>query len=223
LSIAAITDVTTPSNRSKSLALVGIAFSLAFTLGPSLGAYFASQDLFHLASSPIVNLPLIGEIKLNSYAVPAAITLGLLLIETVYLGVCLPETKGWEKVEEEEEEPKKGEVETKKRSLEERRERLRKLEWIHFGFLFFFSGELLVISERGCLSLIRFEEFTGAEFTITFLTNNLFDFTNAVSVSSLLHGPPTSDTDNWFRCHSAKWSTPRIHRYPLFASPRWLR
>jgi len=152
LSIAAITDVTTPSTRSKSLALVGIAFSLAFTLGPSLGAYFASQDLFRLASSPMISLPLIGQVKLNSYAVPAAITLGLLAIETVYLGVYLPETKGWKKGEEEEE-AKKGEVETKMRSLKDRKERLRKLEWIHFGFLFFFSGELSLMSVTGRFSL----------------------------------------------------------------------
>jgi len=89
----------------------------------------------------MINFPLIGHVKLNSYAVPAAITLGLLAIETVYLGGYLPETKGWKKAEEEEE-AKKGEVETKMRSLEDRKERLRKLEWIHFGFLFFFSGTL---------------------------------------------------------------------------------
>lgn len=33
LSTAIISDVTTPSTRSRSLALVGIAFSVCFTLG----------------------------------------------------------------------------------------------------------------------------------------------------------------------------------------------
>lgn len=39
--------------------------------------------------------------------------------------------------------------------------RLATLEWIHFGFLFFFSG---------------------AEFTLTFLTYNLFSYTNVVRI-----------------------------------------
>ncbi|GAA5967489.1 hypothetical protein JCM3765_004686 [Sporobolomyces pararoseus] len=177
LSIAAISDVTTPATRSKSLALVGIAFSLAFTLGPSLGAYFASKDLFHLALSPIVNVPILGNIKLNSYAVPASITLALLTVETLYLAVYLPETKNWRKLQSgEAKETKVTSRQEVKRTLEERRERLERLEWIHFGFLFFFSG---------------------AEFTITFLTNNLFDFSNAQNgrllgfigvLSSLLQG-----------------------------------
>ncbi|GAA5930104.1 uncharacterized protein JCM15063_004718 [Sporobolomyces koalae] len=180
LSIASITDVTTPATRSKSLALVGIAFSVAFTLGPSLGAYFAARDWFHLSSSPTIDLPLVGPIGLNSYAVPAAITLALLTVETLYLTARLPETKGWKLAvtREEKSEPshQQGTEETVPRTVAERRERLGKLESIHFGFLFFFSG---------------------AEFTITFLTNNLFDFSNAQNgrllgfigiLSSLLQG-----------------------------------
>ncbi|GAA6010640.1 hypothetical protein JCM11491_003006 [Sporobolomyces phaffii] len=180
LSIAAISDVTTPATRSKSLALVGIAFSLAFTLGPSLGAYFASTDLFRLASSPSIKIPLLDTtVALNSYAVPAAITFGLLTIETLYLALRLPETRGWkqeEVVERDGATVGDDEGSVRRRSVSERRERLRTLEWIHFGFLFFFSG---------------------AEFTITFLTHNLFDFSNAQNgrllgfigiLSSLLQG-----------------------------------
>jgi len=82
----------------------------------------------------------LGDTKLNSYAVPAATTLGLLSIETLYLALCLPETKGWRKdVEEPTAEEKK---DKSSRTMKERKERLKNLEWIHFGFLFFFSGEL---------------------------------------------------------------------------------
>jgi predicted MFS family arabinose efflux permease len=48
MSIAMITDITTPETRSRGLALVGIAFALGFTVGPPLGAFFASIDLFEV-------------------------------------------------------------------------------------------------------------------------------------------------------------------------------
>ncbi|XP_076165230.1 major facilitator superfamily domain-containing protein rtet isoform X2 [Ptiloglossa arizonensis] len=41
LSIAIITDVTSPKTRGKAMALVGIAFSIGFVLGPMIGAFFA--------------------------------------------------------------------------------------------------------------------------------------------------------------------------------------
>jgi MFS family permease len=46
VSIAILSDVSTPATRHRSLALVGIAFSLCFTAGPLLGAYLASKP-FH--------------------------------------------------------------------------------------------------------------------------------------------------------------------------------
>ncbi|CEQ42027.1 SPOSA6832_03804, partial [Sporobolomyces salmonicolor] len=179
LSIACITDVTTPSTRSRSLALVGIAFSIAFTLGPSLGAYFASTNFGRGTLSPITVPFLNKEVQLNSYAVPAAITVVLLATETAYLAACLPETKGWQKPVESEGEKEK-ESEGPKRSVAEREKRLRELEWVHLGFLFFFSG---------------------AEYTLTFLTHNLFDYSNAVS----------------------KWPPPRLYRCPLLPPSRRLR
>jgi MFS family permease len=48
MSIAMITDITTSETRSRGLALVGIAFALGFTVGPPLGAFFASVDLFEV-------------------------------------------------------------------------------------------------------------------------------------------------------------------------------
>lgn len=38
---AAIADVTTPENRARGMALIGIAFGLGFTLGPAIGAALA--------------------------------------------------------------------------------------------------------------------------------------------------------------------------------------
>ncbi|GAA6013201.1 hypothetical protein JCM10207_006202 [Rhodosporidiobolus poonsookiae] len=183
LSIACITDVTTPATRSKSLALVGIAFAFAFTLGPSIGAYFASR-IFGRGSvvavpSILASLPgMPSELRLNSYAVPAAITLVLLTVETIYLALRLPETRGWaKKVDEPAATGKDAEKAPQvARTPEQRLARLRRLERIHFAFLFFFAG---------------------AEFTLTFLTHNFFSFSNAQNgrllgfvgvLSSLLQG-----------------------------------
>lgn len=41
LSMAIITDVSNAKNRGKGMALVGIAFSLGFIVGPMIGAAFA--------------------------------------------------------------------------------------------------------------------------------------------------------------------------------------
>ncbi|OCF75012.1 hypothetical protein I204_03860 [Kwoniella mangroviensis CBS 8886] len=153
LSTAIISDVTTPSTRSKSLALVGIAFSICFTLGPSLGAYFASQP------PPLTPSSASGS-GLNIYALPATISLVLLLVETLYLAVKLPETKGWKKSQDKSEEDEKKETKDSQTELTAE-ERLRKLSLVgrlHGLFLLFFSG---------------------AEFTLTFLTYDLFQASNA--------------------------------------------
>lgn len=52
MSVAMITDITTKQTRSKGLALVGIAFALGFTIGPPLGAFFASINLFEVYFLP---------------------------------------------------------------------------------------------------------------------------------------------------------------------------
>lgn len=136
LSIACISDVTSVATRSKSLALVGGAFSLAFTLGPSLGAYFASRTMGRGSRITIAG----REWQLNSYAVPALVTLALLTIETVYLAVSLPETR-WYKDKEDEDTPETTSSAT--RTLKQRQERLKDLQWLHLWFLFFFSGKPL--------------------------------------------------------------------------------
>ncbi|BGP20159.1 hypothetical protein JCM10213_000756 [Rhodosporidiobolus nylandii] len=165
LSIACITDVTSPATRSRSLALVGMAFAGAFVIGPPLGAWLASRTIGRLSTialPPFLHtLGLPGEVQLNAYAVPAAITLALLALETVYLALYLPETKGWAKNSDEAASGEKSAPiaanAAAPRSAAERLARLRQLERIHFFFLLFFAG---------------------AEFTLCFLTHNLFSFSN---------------------------------------------
>ncbi|GBE79671.1 MFS general substrate transporter [Sparassis latifolia] len=162
LAIAILSDVTTPANRSKALAHVGIAFAICFCIGPPIGAYFASRPLPTSISA--------SGFELNVYATPAFITLVLLVLETIFLIVALPETRGkgaQATIPKKVSEPSKSKVEespsttghalTKSRSVEERLSTLKALRNLHFLFLGIFSG---------------------VEFTLTFLTFDLFDWNN---------------------------------------------
>ncbi|XP_053107878.1 major facilitator superfamily domain-containing protein 10 isoform X1 [Hemicordylus capensis] len=55
LSTAIIADLQCPKARSKGMAMIGVAFSLGFTIGPMLGAYLAMEtdkgDIFYLRSA----------------------------------------------------------------------------------------------------------------------------------------------------------------------------
>jgi len=90
---------------------------------------------------------------------PALVALILLSVETLYLYISLPETANIYRKKS----SKQRESTTIKNqpqntlSISERKSILKILNWIHFLYLFFFSG---------------------MEFTLTFLTFDLFDFTN---------------------------------------------
>lgn len=83
---AILSDITTPQNRAKALAHVGIAFAICFIIGPPIGAYFASR--------PLPTTFAASGYELNVYATPAVLTLVLLVLETIFLIFALPETRG---------------------------------------------------------------------------------------------------------------------------------
>ncbi|KAJ1971792.1 hypothetical protein H4R35_005049 [Dimargaris xerosporica] len=91
LSHAMITDITPEAERSKSLAWVGIAFAIGFTLGPPLSAYLVSLDTKISAlvlGSPTPSLTTL----LSPFPWPAVLTVVLLLLELLYIYWALPET-----------------------------------------------------------------------------------------------------------------------------------
>ncbi|KAG6831131.1 hypothetical protein H0H92_012556 [Tricholoma furcatifolium] len=146
LAIAILSDVTTAANRSKALAHVGIAFAICFCIGPPIGAYFASRPLPYSANS--------WGLELNIYAAPAMLTLVLLVVETLFLMVFLPETRGVGTVKQGNEQSTnatKSDAANRppKASIKERIATLKNLRRQHFLFLGIFSG---------------------MEFTLTFLT-----------------------------------------------------
>ncbi|BFZ58223.1 hypothetical protein PYCC9005_005285 [Savitreella phatthalungensis] len=151
LSIAIMSDVTSDANRSKALALVGIAFSVGFTVGPAIGAFMARYN--------ITGIKLGGEV-FNPFSVAAAMCLALLIIETLYLYIALPETHLIEaaaktKTTTKEDEGKNLAVHA---DAAVTRRRLRNASAAHFAHLFLFSG---------------------MEFSLTFLTFELFHFSSA--------------------------------------------
>lgn len=138
---AILSDISTPRNRSKALAHVGIAFAICFCIGPPIGAYFASRPV------PLFVGAL--QMELNVYAVPALLTLVLLIAETLFLTVALPETRNTQPDKPEVHVNEKSNAASAVRSVQERTEILRVLRKLHFLFLGIFSG---------------------VEFTLTFLT-----------------------------------------------------
>ncbi|KAF8339027.1 MFS DHA1 sub-family [Cantharellus anzutake] len=152
LSIAILSDITTPMARGRALSLVGIAFGICFCIGPPLGAYFASRP---------ISTSLAG-VELNIYAAPAALTLVLLSIETAFLAYFLPETKGRGPLADLDDIVDSNDVsptlrKPKYSSTEVRLDTLQALKRYHFLFLSVFSG---------------------VEFTLMFLTFDLFDWNN---------------------------------------------
>jgi predicted MFS family arabinose efflux permease len=76
LANAIATDISDASQRGSTMALVGACFSIAFTCGPALGAGLSNVTI----------------VAANPFATAAGVSLLLIMVETLYLYLCLPET-----------------------------------------------------------------------------------------------------------------------------------
>jgi predicted MFS family arabinose efflux permease len=147
LATAIATDISDDSQRGATMALVGACFSIAFTFGPALGAWLSS----------------ITSVKANPFATAAGFSLFLVVTETLYLYLCLPETlpaaskttgtgQGQAKAN--------GAAETEKQEKEKKHIRTNShtlLNFTHFTFILFFSG---------------------MEFSLPFMTYDLFQYSS---------------------------------------------
>ena len=61
---AAVADVTSKENRSKGMAIIGIAFGLGFIIGPAIGGFSSLIDLTQLA-------PQLEKFGVNPFTIPA--------------------------------------------------------------------------------------------------------------------------------------------------------
>ncbi|EUC41554.1 hypothetical protein COCMIDRAFT_105874 [Bipolaris oryzae ATCC 44560] len=138
LAMAIATDISDDSQRGSTMALVGVCFSIAFTFGPALGAYLSTLQIM----------------EKNPFAMAAGFSLFLIVSETIYLYVSLPETLPSASKSE------NGTANGKSKDVDAPKPRIRTnshflLNATHFTFILFFSG---------------------MEFSLPFMTYDLFAY-----------------------------------------------
>ncbi|XP_066996342.2 major facilitator superfamily domain-containing protein 10 [Anabrus simplex] len=153
LSLAIIADVLTPKERGSGMALVGIAFSIGFIIGPVIGAGFSSWSRNQIG---------------DWYIYPAGFALTLGIINVLFVALMLPESLPREK---------------RARSLVQRMNEAFVYINIRDLFRFRALADLPEegMSELRRLGLVYFFYmfiYSGLEFTITFLTHQAFKYTS---------------------------------------------
>lgn len=138
LTTAMATDISDEANRSATMAMIGACFSIAFTIGPALGAWLSS----------------FATIAANPFATAAGFSLFLIVTETIYLYFYLPETLPSKRASD----TGNGKAKTTRSVPVPRTNSHFLLNTIHLSFLLFFSG---------------------MEFSLPFMTYDLFQYTSA--------------------------------------------
>ncbi len=82
---AVVADVTTPENRSRGMAIIGIAFGVGFMFGPVIGGLAAGVDLTS-------HWPALADYGVNPFSVPALAALLLALGNLFLVAVWFRET-----------------------------------------------------------------------------------------------------------------------------------
>ncbi|EMP35550.1 Major facilitator superfamily domain-containing protein 10 [Chelonia mydas] len=74
LSTAVIADLHSPKTRSKGMAMIGVAFSLGFTVGPMIGAYLAMEtgkgEVFYLRSALLALMFAVADLIFIFFLLP---------------------------------------------------------------------------------------------------------------------------------------------------------
>lgn len=160
LATAMAADVSDEKQRGATMALVGACFSIAFTFGPALGAALANVE----------------TVAANPFATAAGFSLLLIVVETIYLYLYLPETLPASRRK-----PADG-TQSKTSNQAQKHTRTNShmlLNSTHFLFILFFSG---------------------MEFSFPFMTYDLFAYSSSQSgkllgfmglIASILQGSVT--------------------------------
>lgn len=82
---AAVADITTAKERSKGMALIGLAFGLGFILGPAIGGLGSMVQLPFNATGT-------ATFALTPFSFPALLAFGLALVNVVWVWRAFPET-----------------------------------------------------------------------------------------------------------------------------------
>lgn len=164
LATAMAADISDEKQRGATMALVGVCFSVAFTFGPALGAALAG----------------VKSVKENPFATAAGFSLFLIVVETIYLYLYLPETLPAKRDDGQTNRADGGVAKRGKREKTQSHTNSHfLLNLTHFSYILFFSG---------------------MEFSLTFLTYDLFGYSSSQNgrllgfiglVASILQGAVT--------------------------------
>ncbi|KAK0161499.1 hypothetical protein PV327_009962 [Microctonus hyperodae] len=154
LSMAIITDVTSLKNRGKSMALVGIAFSIGFIVGPMIGVIFSK---------------IAGNEKENYwYIFPALFALIIALSDLFYIINCLEETL-----------PINRRAKSLSHGIHGAIIYINPIDLFQFnGVTELSPNELKNLRTLGRSYFLYLFVYSGLEFTLTFLTHHTFFFTS---------------------------------------------
>ncbi|KAL4875545.1 major facilitator superfamily domain-containing protein [Aspergillus karnatakaensis] len=160
LAHAIATDISEPSQRGSTMALVGACFSIAFTCGPALGAWLSS----------------VTTVKANPFATAAGVSLALILLETVYIWCCLPEThpRLTKLAHSSSSETTSSKAETEKDSKKPKTPTEHK-----------YTNNPAILNAIHLLFLLPF---SGMEFSLPFLTATFYDSATTTSSPAALNG-----------------------------------
>ncbi|XP_029447927.1 major facilitator superfamily domain-containing protein 10 [Rhinatrema bivittatum] len=156
LSTAIIADLRTPEARGRGMAMIGVAFSLGFTLGPLMGAYFARDT----ASEEIF------------YVRPALLALLFAVLDLIFIFFLLPETL-----------PKEKRLSSVLSGFQEAVDLLSPFRLFQFSAITrrkdFPSRESFQnLKVLGLVYFLYLFLFSGLEYTISFLTHQRFQFSS---------------------------------------------
>jgi MFS family permease len=183
LAIAIATDISDEKQRGSTMALVGICFSISFTFGPALGAWLST----------------ISSVKANPFATAAGFSLFLIVTETIYLYLSLPETLPSKVASAKlNGAPAATNGITKPTTRSNTQAKLVSSEKVGVGGKKHFRTNSHFLLNLTHLGFILF--FSGMEFSLPFMTYDLFGYTSARNgrllgymglVASLLQGGVT--------------------------------
>ncbi|KAK6177910.1 hypothetical protein SNE40_012779 [Patella caerulea] len=149
LSTAIVTDVSTPEKRGKGMAWIGVAFSVGFVFGPTIGAIFS---IYGKSSG--------GSIFLLPALFALTLAIGDILFVYLFLEETLPESKR-----------------NKKTRLSSASDYVNPLKLFRFSTVKNISStDSKNIQRIGSLYFIYMFLYSGLEFTLPFLCHNRFQY-----------------------------------------------
>ncbi|KAM7391250.1 hypothetical protein PAMP_021950 [Pampus punctatissimus] len=155
LCTAIMADLPCPKARNRGMAMIGIAFSVGFTVGPLMGAYFA------ISSRTTGNV---------FYQTPALLALAFSVADLLFIWLMLPETLSKD-------------VKASSSGFGESRDLLDPLALFHFSAVTRTEDppskdRMQKLQVLGLVYFCYLFLFSGLEFTLSFLTHQRFHFTS---------------------------------------------